>query len=324
MRRREFLRLVGGVAAAWPVVARAQQLKPVVGILNSTSPEPTLMASFYRGLKAEGFVEHQNLTVEYRAAEGRYELLPALAAQLIDRRVAVLIATGGDISTLAAKAATTTIPIVFTTGSDPVKAGIVASLNRPGGNITGATFFARELAAKRLELLHELVPTARLVSVLVNPTNPAGASDTDEIEAVAQARGLRARIHKVSNQAELNSAFANPTEPRPDMLFVGADAFFVSRHNNIVALAARIGVAAIYPRLEYVVAGGLISYSTRVEDTYRQVGSYAGRILKGEKPADLPVQQPTKFELVINLKTAKTLGLTIPPTLLGRADEVIE
>jgi putative ABC transport system substrate-binding protein len=327
IQRREFITLLGGAAATWPIVARAQQAAmPVIGILSATSSEENqdLMAAFHRGLKDQGFAEHQNVAIEYRWAQGYYDRLPARVAELVSRRVAVIFATGGSASGLAAKAATATIPIVFTTGGDPVKEGIVGSLNRPGGNITGVTFFAHALAAKRMELLRELVPSAGMIAVLVNQTNPNAVPDIEEIENAARVLGLQVHVLRASTDAEIDSAFANLSPSRVGALFVNADAFFFSRRSRIVALSARFSLPAIYARNEYVATGGLISYATRVADSFHQAGVYVGRILKGEKPGDLPVPQPTKFELVINLKTAKALGLEIPPKLLALADEVIE
>jgi putative ABC transport system substrate-binding protein len=327
MKRREFIAGLGS-AAAWPVVARGQQQAgmPVIGYLSAISPgeNSELMAAFQQGLKEQGFVEHQNVTIEYRWARGQYDRLPALAAELVARKVAVILATGASASVPAAKAATATIPIVFATGSDPVAEGLVGSLNRPGGNITGVTILARALAAKRIELLRELVPALNTVAVLVNPSNPSAERDLIEIEAAARSLGLQVHILKASTSSELDSAFANLISSRVDALFVNVDGFFLSRKDQIVALATRHAVPTTYPRQEYTAAGGLLSYATSVTEAYRLVGVYTGRILKGEKPSDLPVQQPTKFQLVIDLKTAKALGLTIPSPLLARADEVIE
>jgi putative ABC transport system substrate-binding protein len=325
MRRREFIAGLGS-AAVWPVAAQAQQAaRPVVGFLSAVSPEDNSeMAAFQQGLKEQGFVEHQNVTIEYRWARGQYDRLPALAAELVARNVAVIIATGASASVPAAKAATATIPIVFATGSDPVTEGLVGSLNRPGGNLTGVTFFSRALAAKRMELLRELVPALNTVAVLVNPSNPSAERDLDEIEAAARSLGLQVYILKASSGSELDNAFAHLISSRADAVFVNVDGFFLSRKEQIIALAMHYAIPTTYPRQEYTTAGGLLSYATSVTEAHRLVGVYTGRILKGEKPSDLPVQQPTKFELAINLKTAKALGLTVPPQLLARADEVIE
>jgi putative ABC transport system substrate-binding protein len=326
MRRREFIVGLGSVAA-WPVAARAQQpAMQVVGYLDGLSREQTVdvVAAFRQGLAEAGYVEGRNVAIEFRWAEGRFDRLPALAADLVCRRVAVIFTRGGGRSALAAKGATTMIPIVFATASDPVKLGLVASLNRPGGNITGATFFGHELSAKRLDLLHELVPKAATIGALINPDNANAEIDTKEAQLAASALGLRLLVVNASSAGDIDKAFATLAERRADALFVAADTFFGSRSNQIVALAARHGLPAMYSGVGAVRSGGLISYSARSEDADRQGGVYTGRILKGEKPADLPVTQPTRFELVINLKTAKALGLDVPPTLLGLADEAIE
>jgi len=326
IRRREFITLLGA-AAAWPLEARGQQSPlPVVGFLNATSPsswKPYLDA-FWQGLNDAGFVEGRNVAIEYRWADGQYERLPSLAADLVRRQVAVLASTGGAGPLLAAKAATTTIPIVFTTGSDPVRMGVVASLNRPGGNITGVNLFVTEMASKRLGLLRELVPTADLVAVLSNPTNPNTEDQLKDVQQAARALGQQIHILSARTDQELDVAFRSMTELRARALLVAADPYFTSRRSYVIALAVRHSIPAIYEQREHTMAGGLMSYGTSLPDGYRQAGRYTGRILKGEKPADLPVLQSIRFEFVINLAAAKVLGLDVPPTLLARADEVIE
>ena len=325
VRRREFIALIGGAAVAWPVAARAQQV-PVVGFLATTSPAPFahLVAGFRRGLQEAGFLEGRNVAIEYRWAEGRYDQVPALAADLVQRQVAVIVTTGGETSAVAAKAATKTIPIVFNTGTDPVRLGLVTSLARPGGNATGVNIFTTELAEKRLGLLHDLIPVASTIAVLLNPNFAPAVVNLQESEVAARAAGRTVVAFHASRDDEIETAFARIIQMRPGALLVGSDPFFNSRREQIVALAARHAIPAIYEWREFAQAGGLMSYGTSLIEAYRQQGVYAGRILKGEKPADLPVVQLSKFELIINLITAKTLGLTFPPGLLAIADEVIE
>src|SRR5262245_20775676 len=327
MKRRQFITLLGG-AAAWPLAARAQQAAmPVVGFLNSASLDTYAhrLRAFRQGLKEAGYVEGENVAIEYRWAEGQYDRLPALAGELVRRQVAVIAATGSIAAALAAKAATTTIPIVFATGEDPVRLGLVSSLARPGGNATGINFFIYELVAKRLELLHTLVPGATRVAVLVNPANvTTTASTLRDVEAAAQAMGLQLHIFNASTSGEINATFATLARERVDALFVGPDAMFNSRRVQIVILAARHGISTTYAQRGFVEAGGLMSYGTNLTDTYRHVGAYAGLILKGVKPADLPVAQSTKFEFVINLQTARALALEVPNSIQLLADQVIE
>jgi putative tryptophan/tyrosine transport system substrate-binding protein len=326
IRRREFIFILGGAAAAWPLAARAQQpAMPVIGYLYSGAPEPSahLVAAFRKGLSETGYVEGENVAIYYRWAHGQYERLPALAAELIHRPVAVLAATSTP-AALAAKAATTTVPTVFTTAANPVELGLVASLSRPGGNITGATQLNVEIGPKLLQLVRELIPTATVVGLLVNPTNPTAGTLSRDLAAAARTLRLELHVLHASMEQHLDEGFATLAQRRASALVIVADAFFNSRSEKLIALAASHRLPVIYGLSEYVSAGGLISYASSFAEAYRQAGQYAGRILKGEKPADLPVIQSTKFDLVINLKTAKSLGIEIPPTLLALADEVIE
>jgi putative ABC transport system substrate-binding protein len=324
--RREVLRVLGG-AAAWPLAARAQQpAMPVIGFLNPTSPDMLAdrLRALRQGLGETGFVEGKNVAIEYRWAEGQYNRLPRLAAELVRGQVAVIVATGGTVTPLAAKTATTSIPIVFIVPDDPVKLGLVASLARPDGNLTGINIFNLELTAKRLELLRQLIPGAARVAVLVNPANASTENTLRAVEAAARTMGLKIQVRNASTSLEINAAFASFGSERPDALFVGGDPFFNSRRVQFATLTAHYSIPTAYTSRDYAKAGGLMSYGASFTDSFRQAGTYVGRILKGAKPADLPVTQPTKFELVINAETARMLGLTVPPTLLAIADEVIE
>jgi putative ABC transport system substrate-binding protein len=328
MKRREFIMFLGGAAVVWPLAARAQQaVMPVIGFLGGTSPDTFAdrVRAFRQGLKDTGYVEGENVAIEYRWAEGQFDRLPVLAADLARRQVAVIVATGGITSAFAARAATTIIPIVFGSGEDPVRLGLVASLARPGGNLTGINFVSTELAAKRLELLRELVPGAARVAVLVNPANATGTETTlRDVEPAARAMGLQIQVLNASTSREIDAAFATFARERPDAIFVGQEVFFVSRRVQLANMAARHAVPMTSGSRDIVEVGGLMSYGSNIADGHRQIGVYAGRILKGAKPADLPVVQSTKFELVINHQTARMLGLTVPDKLLVAADEVIE
>jgi ABC-type uncharacterized transport system substrate-binding protein len=324
MKRREFITLVGG-AAAWPLAARAQQAPPLIGFLNGASPAgyAPYVAAFRQGLKEAGYVESQNVTIEYRWAENEYDRLPALAADLVRRNVVVIAATSTP-AAQAAKALTSTVPIVFTTGDDPIKLGLVASFNRPGGNATGVSHLIGELGSKRLGLLRELLPGITVITTLLNPNFPGAERQLRDAEAAAGALGIQLIVLRASTEREINAAFATMVQQRAGALVVGGDPSFIARREQIVALAARHAVPTIYPTRDFAVAGGLMSYGTDFADAYRQAGVYTGRIVRGEKPADLPVQRSIKFEFVINLKTAKALGLTVPNAMQLLADEVIE
>jgi putative ABC transport system substrate-binding protein len=327
VRRRDFIKSIGCATAAWPLIARAQQSSlPVIGFLNGQSSDALshLVAAFRKGLNESGYAEGRNVAVEYRWAEGRVDRLPSLAAELVKRQVAVIAATGGDPTALAAKQATSRLPVVFTVGGDPVVLGLVASLNRPGGNITGISQINVALDPKRLEVLHELMPHVAAVAVLRNPENASAEAQLAGLETAARTMGISLRVVSAANEREIDAAFATLAELRASALVVASDPYFNGRRQQIVALATRLAVPAIFHQREFAIDGGLMSYGTSVTDMYWRAAIYTGRILKGEKPSDLPVQQSTKVELVINLKTARILGLTFPITLLGRADEVIE
>jgi putative tryptophan/tyrosine transport system substrate-binding protein len=326
MRRRDFIKVIAGSATAWPLAAHPQQTAmPVVGILSPLTPESGehLLDAFRRGLSETGYAEGRNVAIKYRWADGSYDRLPALAADLARRHVSIIASFGGFPAAQAAKAATATIPIVFVTGADPVQAGLVASLSRPGGNLTGVTFLGAEVGPKRLELLHELVPTATIIAVLVNPTNPVDA-DIRNLHAAARILGLQLHVLHASTEHRFETVFATVVQLRAGGLVINADGLFTSRSEQLAAAALRHAVPAIQPNRRFAAAGGLMSYGGSSTDQYRLLGIYTGRILKGEKPADLPVQRATKVEFVINLRTAKAFGLEVPPTLLARADEVIE
>jgi putative ABC transport system substrate-binding protein len=327
VRRRDFITLLGGAAAAWPLAARAQQTAmPVIGFLHAQgqNDRPHVQAAFRRGLSEAGYVDGRNVAIEYRFAENQRDRLPALAADLAGRKVAVIAATGGGASVLAALGATKTIPIVFTTGGDAVREGYVASLNRPGGNATGVSWFSTLIAGKAIGLLHELVPNAAMIAVLVNPTLPESARMPSEAQETARILGRQSLVLNASTSSEIDGAFAAMRQQRAGALFVGGDPFFSGRRQQIVALAGRDTIPAMYTNREFVEEGGLASYGNDTADGYRRAGVYVGRILNGASPSDLPIDQATKFELVVNVKAAKAIGLTIPESFLARADEVIE
>jgi putative tryptophan/tyrosine transport system substrate-binding protein len=327
MRRREFLGLVGGATVAWPLAARGQQsAMPVVGFINATSPQAyaRMLSAFLKGLGETNYIEDQNVKIEYRWGQGEVDRLPALAADLVHREVSVIAATS-TAAALAAKAATTTIPIVFEIGSDPVQLGLVASLNRPGGNVTGIAQLSVEVAPKRLQLLHELVPTARVLALLVDPTDPAVSEKTTQgVQAAARSLGLELHVLKASTERDFEPVFANIVQLRAGGLIISGGQFFISRSKQLAARALQHMLPTIFPYRDFPVAGGLMSYGASLTDAYRLAGIYTGRVLKGEKPADLPVQQATKVEMIINLETAKALGITVPLSLIGRADEVMD
>jgi putative tryptophan/tyrosine transport system substrate-binding protein len=326
MMRRELMLLLGGAMTAARALSAQQKLMPVIGFLGAASPGPNApyVAAFHQGLSETGYVEGQNVAIEYRWAEGQYDRMPGLAADLVGRRVDVILASGGDRSALAAKGATSTMPMVFTGVSDPVGYGLVASFSRPGGNVTGMSPFSDELNVKRIELLSELAPQAGVIALLTNPNNAAVERTIGHAQEAAQVKGVQLQILKASTESEIDAAFATLVQLHDGALLVTADPFFNSRREQLVALASRYAVPAIYEFREFATAGGLSSYGPSLASMYRQAGVYAGRVLAGAKPADLPVQQPTTFELVVNLNTAKALGLTVPPSILARADEVIE
>jgi ABC-type uncharacterized transport system substrate-binding protein len=323
MRRREFITLLGG-AVAWPLSTHAQQAGlPVVGLLSGTHRDDRELVALGKGLKEAGYIEGRNVAIKYRSAGGEFDRLPALAAELVSDPVAVIVALAPP-AAVAAKAATSTIPIVFTTGTDPVDLGLVSSFNRPGGNVTGVNFFVTTLAPKRLELLRELVPSATVIGFLSNPKNPASHFETRNVQAAARALGLELPVVNATAEGDIEAAFASFVQQRVNAVIVGSDSLFTMRRGQLVRLVARHAIPTSYHLREFVAAGGLMSYGPNISDAYRQVGIYAGRILKGEKPAELPVMQSTKFEFVINLKTAKALGLEVPTSVLATADEVIE
>jgi putative tryptophan/tyrosine transport system substrate-binding protein len=323
VKRREFITLMGGAAAAWPLEARAQQpTVALVGLLTGSRQDDRWLGALRQGLKEAGYIEGRNVAIKHRSADGHFDRVSALAAELVADPVALIIAIAP--SALAAKAATATIPIVFVTGADPVELGLVSGLSRPGGNVTGVNFLVKTLAAKRLELLRELAPGATLIGFLSNPTNPASEPEIRNVQAASRALGLQLQILHASSERDIETAFASFAQQRINPILAAGDSFFLSRRDQLIAAAARHAIPTSYQLREFVAAGGLISYGTDLIDAYRLAGVYAGRILKGERPTDLPVQQSVKFELVINLKTAKALGLEVPATLLARADEVIE
>jgi len=326
VKRRDFLTLLGGAATAWSAAARAQQALPVIGFINPASPGELAQraAAFRNGIAEVGFVEGRNVIIEYRWAEGRYDQLPALATDLVHRGVAAIAATGGIAAVRAAQSATSSIPIVLTSGSDPVEAGLVTSLNRPGGNVTGAGLMSTNLVAKRAELLRELMPGAKSIGFLANTNNPSSRFEVGEAETAARVLGLQIRVERAEGERDFARAFASIAQQRTEALLVATDPFFESRRSTLVDLAAQHAIPAIYALREYAVAGGLMTYGGSITDIYRQAGVYVGRILAGEKPADLPVTQPSKFEFVVNMKTAKALRLEVPTSILLRADELIE
>ena len=327
MRRREFITLLGGTTATWPLAARAQQgAVPVIGWLSARSPAEaaSVLQAFRQGLGQVGYFEGKNVTIEYRWAEGRYDRLPALAAELVSRQVTVIAATGGEVSPLAAKAATTAIPIVCTLGGDPVETGLVASLNRPGGNITGTTIMALEMASKRLDLARQLVPNATVIAMLINPTFPTASAEAREVQDAARSLGTEINVLNGSTESEIDVAFTTIVEQKNGALIIGTDPFLVGQRDQLVRLAARHMIPTIYFLREFVEAGGLMSYGPNIANGYRQAGVYTGLILNGANPAVLPIVRPTQFQIYLNLKTAKALGLQIPPLLLALADEVIE
>jgi len=329
MRRRDFIKVITGSAAAWPLAVRAQQsAMPVIGFINTLNSADQiasdLLAAFRQGLKETGFIEGQNVAIEYRWAQGQYERLPEFAADLVRRKVDVIAATGGEPSPQAAKAATQTIPIVFTANGDPVREGLVASVNMPGGNVTGLTIFGPAAVTKRVELMHELVPQASVIGYLMNPNHPSGEIEMQAAETAARSLGKKMPVFKASNEPDLDATFATMVQQQIGALVVASDPFFWSRRGEVVSLAARYGLPAIYYLPEFARAGGLMAYGNNLPDAYRLVGVYVGRILKGKKPADLPVMQSTKFQFVINLKTAKAPGIGVPNSMQLLADEVIE